>query len=97
MQIHGVLFVTMEAKELLHEVHHRIEARERASISQAAMAQRIGISPRTYVEYLRGTNSPLAMKALLRLLTQLGDEEIVQVVRGWQTVGTSRKRHPKKG
>lgn len=86
----------MEPKELLREVHHRIEARERASISQAAMAQRIGISQRTYVEYLRGTNSPLAMKALLKLLTQLGDEEIVKVIRGWENVGTSKKPHSNK-
>ena len=87
----------MEPKELLREVHHSIEARERAAISQAAMAQRIGISLRTYVEYLRGTNSPLAMKALLKLLTQLGDEEIVKVLRGWENAGTGKNRHSKKG
>lgn len=87
----------MEPRELLREVHHRIEAHERASITQAEMAQRIGISPRTYVEYLRGTNSPLAMKALLQLLTQLGDDDIVKVLRGWGNVGAGGKRPSKKG
>lgn len=74
----------MELNELLREIHHRIEARERASISQAVMAERLGISTRTYVEYLRGTSLPVSMKSLLGLLVQLGDEEIVQVLRNWQ-------------
>lgn len=85
----------MEQNELLRTIHLRIEARERARITQSEMAQRIGISPRTYVEYLRGTNSPVAMKALLSLLTQLDDQEIVKAVREWKNPSVSRRRQPK--
>jgi len=35
------------------------------------------------MEYQRGTNAPLAMKALLNLLVLLDDQEIVRVVREW--------------
>ena len=73
----------MEFNELLKEVHHRVEAKERTRITQVAMAKRLGISARTYTEYLRGTNSPLSMKAMVVLLSQLNDDEIVTVVRGW--------------
>lgn len=73
----------MGFNELLKEVHHRIEAKERARITQVAMAKRLGISVRTYIEYLRGTNSPLSMKAMIMLLSQLSDDEIVAVVREW--------------
>lgn len=70
--------------ELLRELHHRIEAKERARISQAVMAERLGVSARTYLEYLRGTNSPVAMRAILDLLCMLDDQSIVQVIQHWR-------------
>jgi len=69
--------------ELLREIHHRVEVKERTRITQGAMADRLRISARTYIEYLRGTNSPLSMRAMLDLLSQLTDDEIVIVVREW--------------
>ena len=68
---------------LLHRIHHMVEAEEGRRITQAAMAGRIGVSKRTYVEYLRGTNSPLAMRAIITLLAQLKDDELVTVIRNW--------------
>lgn len=70
--------------ELLRELHYRIEAKERARISQAVMAARLGISPRTYLEYLRGTNSPVGMRAVLDLLCMLDDQSVVQIVKHWR-------------
>ena len=52
--------------------------------TQPSMAKRIGVQPRTYTEYSRGTNQPLAMKALLNMLNELDDEDIVKVVRLWK-------------
>ena len=60
-----------------------IEAKEKKRITQEEMAGRIGVGHRTYMEYQRGTNAPLAMKALLNLLAMLGDQEIVHAVREW--------------
>lgn len=70
-------------RETLHELHHRIEAKERARISQGQMAARLGISPRTYVEYLRGTNAPLGMRVILDLLGMLDDRDVGVVVGDW--------------
>jgi putative transcriptional regulator len=70
---------------LLREIHHRIEAKERSRISQSAMAERLGISSRTYLEYLRGTNSPIGMKAVLDLLCMLDDQELNQIIQHWRT------------
>ncbi|MEX1222418.1 MAG: hypothetical protein WEA82_09945 [Idiomarina sp.] len=74
----------MQLKELIRGVHHLIEAKEKGRITQEKMALKIGVGHRTYLEYQRGTNAPLAMKALLNLLNLLGDEEIIKVVREWQ-------------
>lgn len=74
----------MELKELISGAHHLIEAKEKKRITQVDMAQRIGVGHRTYLEYQRGTNAPLAMKALLNLLSLLDDDEVVKVVREWR-------------
>ena len=66
----------MELNDLINRIHKLIEAK-------AEMAKRIGVQHRTYVEYSRGKNQPLAMKALLNLLNELDDDEIIKVVRGW--------------
>jgi len=74
----------VELKELIRGAHHLIEAKDKKRITQEDMAQRIGVGHRTYLEYQRGTNAPLAMKALLNLLNMLDDNEIVKVVREWE-------------
>lgn len=74
----------MELNNLLNKIHKTIEAKEIANISQSNMASRIGVSPRTYIEYCRGTNQPLAMKALLNILNELDDENIIKMVRLWK-------------
>ena len=73
----------VELKELMRGAHSLVEAKEKQRITQEDMASRIGVGYRTYMEYQRGTNAPLAMKALLNLLVMLEDQEIVRVVREW--------------
>lgn len=76
--------VKLELKDLISKAHHMVEAKEsKKRITQAEMAERIGVGHRTYLEYQRGTNAPLAMKALLNLLTLLDNDDIVKVVRAW--------------
>jgi putative transcriptional regulator len=75
---------THPINNLLREIHHRIEAKERARISQADMAERLGISSRTYLEYLRGTNSPTGMRAILDLLCMLDDQQLNQIIQQWK-------------
>ncbi|WP_152019728.1 helix-turn-helix domain-containing protein [Aliarcobacter butzleri] len=74
----------MELNILINKIHKLIEAKEIKTISQLNMAKKIGVSSRTYTEYSRGTNQPLAMKALLNMLNELDDDDIVKVVRLWK-------------
>jgi len=74
----------VELKEFIRGAHALIEAREKKRITQEEMAGRVGVGYRTYMEYQRGTNAPLAMKAMLNLLALLEDQEIVRVVREWK-------------
>ncbi|MCT7634562.1 XRE family transcriptional regulator [Aliarcobacter butzleri] len=74
----------MELKDIINKIHKLIEAKEIKTISQPNMAKRIGVSSRTYTEYSRGTNKPLGMKALLNMLNELDDEDIVKIIRFWK-------------
>ena len=74
----------MELNILINKIHNLIEAKEIKTISQPNMAKKIGVSSRTYIEYSRWTNHPLGMKALLYMLNELDDEDIIKVVRLWK-------------
>lgn len=69
-----------DAPALLHEIHHRIEAVEKKRITHEEMALRLGISKRTYVEYLRGTNRPKGLGVMFHLLQMLDHEDLLRVV-----------------
>ncbi len=74
----------MELKEILNKIHRTIEANENKTIKRPDMAKRIGVSERTYVDYLRGKIDPLAMKALLNLLNELDDDEMLKIIKMWK-------------
>lgn len=74
----------MELNKLINKIHKLIEVKEIKTISQPNMAKRIGVSSRTYTEYSRGTNQPLGMKALLNMLNELDDDDIVKIIRFWK-------------
>ena len=78
-------------KGLLRRIHHVIEADERRRVSRAEMASRLEISPRTYLEYLRGTHAPLAMRAVLDMLAMLNDGDLVAVVNEWKSTRMKAK------
>ena len=79
---------------LLRELHHRIEAKERSRISQATMATRLGVSSRTYLEYLRGTNTPISMRVVFDLLAMLDDADISQLIQNWRSEQQTQLKLP---
>lgn len=74
----------MKLAHVLYKIHKLIEAKELKSITQKEMARRLSVSERTYIEWLRETNEPIAMKAMLDILALLKDDDIIQVVRSWE-------------
>lgn len=74
----------MQLKELIRGAHSLVEAKEKKRVTQKEMAGRVGVGHRAYMEYQRGKNAPLAMKAVLNLLAMLDEQEVVKVVREWR-------------
>ncbi len=75
----------MKLSQILKKIHALIESKEIQNIPQQEMANRLGVSLRTYTEWLRDVNQPLAMRAILDMFSQLNDDDIVKIVRAWQT------------
>ena len=74
----------MPNRHILKQIHHLLEANSRMRITQQDMAERLEISKRTYVVYLRGTIKPLGMTVVLDLLCELKEEEQVRVLKTWR-------------
>jgi len=79
-----MIYLCMEIKDVIFHAHKLIEARQARNISKKEMAEMLGVSERAYVEYSRGGSSPLAMKALLNLLSKLDEEELVKIIQKWK-------------
>lgn len=74
----------MKLSQIIYKIHKQIESKELQSIPQKEMAERLGISLSTYTEWLRDANQPIAMRAILDMLTMLNDEDIVHTIRTWE-------------
>lgn len=82
----------MELQTIIQQIHSYHEANAKGKrISQDDMAEQLGISKRAYAEYYRGHNQPLAMKVLLRMLSKLNNNEILNVVKMWEENEIKRK------
>lgn len=75
--------ICMDLERFLEQAHYVFLARH-GKKTQAEVAKAIGIKHRTYVEYLRGVNKPLGMIALLNLLSQLPERDLVDLINEWK-------------
>lgn len=69
--------------ELLREAHHRVEASCSERITQSEMAARLGLSARTYVDYLRG-KGPVGACVIFEILAMLDDSEAISLLHSWR-------------
>ena len=72
----------MNSRDLFNILHNAVEAQGYGrKISQKDMADRIGISMRTYQDWKLGKSNPQAATAIFKMLAELDEEDIVRVVK----------------
>jgi transcriptional regulator with XRE-family HTH domain len=72
----------MESKDLFNLLHNAVEAQHFGKkISQKEMADRLGISMRTYQDWKLGRTNPQAALVIFKMLSELEEEDIVRVVK----------------
>lgn len=74
----------MTLAQMLEGIHKQIEIKELKDITKKEISDRLGIANITYIEWLRGVNSPQGMSTLLKMLAILNDDRIIMVIRSWQ-------------
>jgi transcriptional regulator with XRE-family HTH domain len=74
----------MELNDFMKQAHLRAQVSKGCDITQSEMAKNIGVSHRTYTEYLRGTNKPVGMQALLNILSMLREDDAVDLIKIWK-------------
>ena len=72
----------MQIDDLFNILHNAIEYENNGKkISLKDMALQLGVSMRTYQDWKLGRAKPQAAATVMKMLGQLGDEEIVRAVR----------------
>ncbi|HDX6299568.1 TPA: helix-turn-helix transcriptional regulator, partial [Campylobacter fetus subsp. venerealis] len=63
-------------------LHNAVESQNLGNkISQSQMAERLGVSMRTYQDWRLGTTNPQAAMAICKMLCELDDEEALHTIK----------------
>ncbi|MBE0495920.1 MAG: XRE family transcriptional regulator [Campylobacterales bacterium] len=72
----------MKTSDIFNLLHNAVESKHFGKkISQKKMAQRLGVSMRTYQDWRLGNSDPQAAKAVFELLCELDDEDALHLIR----------------
>ncbi len=72
----------MKTRDIFNLLHNAVESKcFGKKISQKEMAERLGVSMRTYQDWKLGNSDPQAAKAAMEMLCELDDEDALHVLR----------------
>lgn len=76
-------------KWALKQIHLRAQVQAGRTLTHDDLADLAGVGKRSVGDWMRGVSAPSGMSAVFELLSQLGDDDVINVVRGWRTASTS--------
>jgi alkylated DNA nucleotide flippase Atl1 len=76
-------------KWALTQIHLRAQVQVGRTLTHDDLADLAGVGKRSVGDWMRGVSAPSGMSAVFELLSQLGDDDVINVVRGWRTASTS--------
>ncbi len=75
-------YLYMESNDLFNILHNAVEAQYFGKkISQKEMAEKLGVSMRTYQDWRLGNSKPQAVPAIFKMLAELDEEDLVHLVK----------------
>ncbi len=75
-------YVCMESNDLFNILHNAVEAQNYGKkISLKEMAQRLGVSMRTYQDWKLGNSKPQAAMVIFKMLGALEEEDALRVIK----------------
>lgn len=74
----------------LNAIQLRLSVHEGKRLTQSRLAELAGVGKRSLGEWMRGATAPPGTIVLLRLLSMLSDEELVEVISEWRQPSKSK-------
>ncbi|MCK9256860.1 MAG: helix-turn-helix transcriptional regulator [Sulfurospirillaceae bacterium] len=72
----------MKTKDIFNLLHNAVESKHFGKkISQKEMAENLGVSMRTYQDWKLGNSEPQAVKAIMKMLCELDEEDVSYVLK----------------
>ena len=76
------MYSMMKTSDIFNVLHNAVESKFFGKkISQRAMAEKLGVSMRTYQDWKLGNSQPPAALAVCQLLCELEDDDVLHVIR----------------
>ena len=69
-------------------MHLRLQVVYGRRITHKALAKMAGASERAIAEWMRGSTAPMAMTAILNLLSRLEPKDAEEILSGWREVAS---------
>ena len=74
--------MSVAVRDIFNILHNALEAKNNGrKISQKDMSKNLGVPFRTYQDWKLGNSNPIAVKIIVKMLSELEDDDIVRVVR----------------
>lgn len=72
----------MKTNDIFNLLHNAVESKFLGKkISQREMAERLGVSMRTYQDWKLGNSQPQAAEAIFRMLGELEEDDILRLIK----------------
>lgn len=73
----------------LNTILFSLQRAQNRRVTYADLAAQIGVSHRTFAEWMRGACEPAAMEAILAMLSMLPNEDVVRAIDAWRGTGSA--------
>lgn len=72
----------MKTNDIFNLLHNAVESKFLGKkISQREMAEKLGVSMRTYQDWKLGKSQPQAAEAIFRMLGELEDDDVLRLIK----------------
>lgn len=75
---------SVRLKESLKQIQLRAQVQRGRTLTHGELADMAGVTTRSLGDWMRGITSPAGMSAILELLSQLDEGDVMAVLRDWR-------------
>lgn len=74
---------------VFRQIHLRVQVQSGCTLTHSELAHLAGVGSRSVGDWMRGASAPSGMRAILELLSQLQEGDVMAVLQEWRASSTS--------